>query len=157
MKPIDIEDMRHFWFVGRYLVWTGVRFPWLHIRKRERGAEGSEVDGWRDLDRVLGMFRLDQRIAHHRDYSQKRLRSLWPKVSRLQNHQAGAAMTYLTCPYCDSPDHEVVDSRGKGGRRRRHCLNAECDMRWTTQERILPPRPEYRHRVPARGQMELGF
>jgi hypothetical protein len=34
MKPeIDILDMRYFWYVGRYLVWVGVRFPWLHIKR----------------------------------------------------------------------------------------------------------------------------
>jgi transcriptional regulator NrdR family protein len=62
-------------------------------------------------------------------------------------------MTYLTCPWCESDNLRVVDRRGK--RRRRECR--DCGGRCSSVERILPPRPDYLHRAPVRGQMELGF
>ncbi len=44
----------------------------------------------------------------------------------------------MKCPYCDSEDSRVIDSRdvSDGVRRRRQCL--ECSSRFTTYERILP-------------------
>lgn len=44
----------------------------------------------------------------------------------------------MKCPYCDSEDSKVIDSRdvNDGVRRRRQCL--ECSSRFTTYERILP-------------------
>jgi len=44
----------------------------------------------------------------------------------------------MKCPYCDSDDSRVIDSRdvNDGVRRRRQCL--ECDARFTTYERIMP-------------------
>jgi transcriptional repressor NrdR len=44
----------------------------------------------------------------------------------------------MKCPYCDSEDLKVIDSRdvNDGVRRRRQCLN--CNSRFTTYERILP-------------------
>ena len=44
----------------------------------------------------------------------------------------------MECPFCDTPDTRVVDSRpaegGRAVRRRREC--AECDHRFTTYERV---------------------
>ena len=44
----------------------------------------------------------------------------------------------MNCPFCNHPDHKVVDSRGaqdgKTIRRRRECL--QCQRRFTTYERI---------------------
>lgn len=42
----------------------------------------------------------------------------------------------MRCPYCDSPDHGVIDTRESGAaiRRRRECLS--CGERFTTYERI---------------------
>ena len=44
----------------------------------------------------------------------------------------------MNCPFCNHPDHKVVDSRGaqdgKSIRRRRECLS--CQRRFTTYERI---------------------
>ena len=44
----------------------------------------------------------------------------------------------MDCPFCNHPDHKVVDSRGaqdgKTIRRRRECL--QCQRRFTTYERI---------------------
>jgi hypothetical protein len=37
-KQIDLLDMRHFWFIGKYLIWTGAAFPWLHIKRRSGAA-----------------------------------------------------------------------------------------------------------------------
>ena len=44
----------------------------------------------------------------------------------------------MKCPYCDSEDSRVIDSRdvNNGVRRRRQCL--ECSSRFTTYERVLP-------------------
>ncbi len=44
----------------------------------------------------------------------------------------------MKCPYCDSADSRVVDSRDVNGgiRRRRQCLS--CDERFTTYERLQP-------------------
>lgn len=44
----------------------------------------------------------------------------------------------MQCPYCDSPDSKVIDSRDVDGsiRRRRECLSAGCAGRFTTYERI---------------------
>ena len=44
----------------------------------------------------------------------------------------------MKCPYCDSEDSKVIDSRdvNDGVRRRRQCL--ECSSRFTTYERVLP-------------------
>jgi len=44
----------------------------------------------------------------------------------------------MKCPYCESEDSNVIDSRdvNEGVRRRRQCL--ECDSRFTTYERVLP-------------------
>lgn len=44
----------------------------------------------------------------------------------------------MKCPYCNSEDSKVIDSRevSDGVRRRRQCL--ECSSRFTTYERILP-------------------
>ncbi len=46
--------------------------------------------------------------------------------------------TVMKCPYCDSEDSRVIDSRdvNDGVRRRRQCL--ECSSRFTTYERVLP-------------------
>lgn len=67
-------------------------------------------------------------------------------------------MTYLTCPVCHyDGHHRVIDSRYGGMRRRRQCGNPDCEARWTTRERILPMRPEYKHRTPAKGQLTLGI
>jgi transcriptional repressor NrdR len=43
----------------------------------------------------------------------------------------------MKCPYCDSEDSRVIDSRdvNDGVRRRRQCL--ECNSRFTTYERVL--------------------
>lgn len=43
----------------------------------------------------------------------------------------------MKCPYCDSEDSRVIDSRdvNDGVRRRRQCL--ECSSRFTTYERVL--------------------
>jgi len=45
----------------------------------------------------------------------------------------------MNCPYCDSPETKVVDSReakdGRSIKRRRECLN--CVKRFTTIEKIL--------------------
>ncbi|MFH1662330.1 MAG: transcriptional regulator NrdR [Chloroflexota bacterium] len=44
----------------------------------------------------------------------------------------------MKCPYCDSEDSRVIDSRdvNDGVRRRRQCT--ECNSRFTTYERVLP-------------------
>ena len=44
----------------------------------------------------------------------------------------------MNCPYCGSHDSKVIDSRdvNNGIRRRRQCLN--CDLRFTTYERLQP-------------------
>ncbi len=44
----------------------------------------------------------------------------------------------MKCPYCNSEDSRVIDSRdvNDGVRRRRQCL--KCSSRFTTYERILP-------------------
>ncbi len=44
----------------------------------------------------------------------------------------------MRCPYCDSPDSRVTDSREvrEGIRRRRQCLG--CHVRFTTYERLQP-------------------
>ncbi len=44
----------------------------------------------------------------------------------------------MKCPYCESEDSKVIDSRdgNDGVRRRRQCL--ECQSRFTTYERVLP-------------------
>lgn len=46
----------------------------------------------------------------------------------------------MRCPFCDSTDSRVVDSRssedGTSIRRRRSCENADCGRRFTTYERI---------------------
>ena len=46
----------------------------------------------------------------------------------------------MQCPYCDSPDHRVIDTResGNGIRRRRECRS--CGERFTTYERIAHAR-----------------
>ena len=42
----------------------------------------------------------------------------------------------MHCPYCNSPDSKVTDSRSvaESIRRRREC--ARCDLRFTTYERV---------------------
>jgi transcriptional repressor NrdR len=44
----------------------------------------------------------------------------------------------MNCPYCGHQDSRVIDSRdvNDGIRRRRQCLN--CDLRFTTYERLQP-------------------
>jgi transcriptional repressor NrdR len=44
----------------------------------------------------------------------------------------------MRCPYCNSPDAKVIDSRDAedGIRRRRECLNPDCAGRFTTYERV---------------------
>src|SRR4029079_10530217 len=46
--------------------------------------------------------------------------------------------TSMRCPYCNSPDAKVIDSRDAedGIRRRRECLNPDCAGRFTTYERV---------------------
>ncbi len=48
----------------------------------------------------------------------------------------------MKCPYCGHMDDKVVDSReireGAGIRRRRQCLNAACQKRYTSYEEIDP-------------------
>ena len=46
----------------------------------------------------------------------------------------------LTCPFCGHIEDRVIDSResreGDSIRRRRQCMNTECEKRFTTYERI---------------------
>lgn len=47
----------------------------------------------------------------------------------------------MKCPYCDSPDSHVIDTRSSGERirRRRECMG--CDKRFTTYERVVLSNP----------------
>lgn len=46
----------------------------------------------------------------------------------------------MTCPFCGHIEDRVIDSResreGDSIRRRRQCMNVECEKRFTTYERI---------------------
>ena len=46
----------------------------------------------------------------------------------------------MTCPFCGHIEDRVIDSResreGDSIRRRRQCMNTECEKRFTTYERI---------------------
>ena len=50
----------------------------------------------------------------------------------------------MQCPYCDNEDTKVIDSRLSEAkdaiRRRRECLSASCEKRFTTYERREPLR-----------------
>lgn len=52
------------------------------------------------------------------------------------------------CPACNAELSRVVDSRGSW--RRRECLNPECGMRFSTDERVRPvwETRQPKHRIP---------